>query len=175
MWYVDCVRIRNYGTKNLFYYELTTMYFFLTKDGYFRKPRKLELATELKKLFEVTCPQYLQATFYECMMIIDFIEYARKFATKKAKLKTCFDLCNHLWSIFMHLSKDSTRIDIIFNLYCDKNIKGTEGSRRKRLPDILTKVIQTDQSLPVEMEKFWSVSENKVSLQKFVIEWVETN
>ena len=72
------------------------MYFFLTKDGYFRKPRKLELATELKKLFEVTRPQYLQATFYECVMIIDFIEYARKFATKKAKLKTCFDLCNHL-------------------------------------------------------------------------------
>lgn len=75
----------------------------------------------------------------------------------------------------MHLSKDSTRIDIIFNLYCDKNIKGTERSGRKRLTDILTKVIQTDQSLPVEMEKFWSVSENKVSFQKFVIEWVETN
>lgn len=75
----------------------------------------------------------------------------------------------------MHLSKDSTRTDIIFNLYCDKNIKGTEGSRRKRLPDILTKVIQTDQSLPVEMEKFWSVSENKVSFQKFVIKLVETN
>ena len=78
------------------YYELTTMYFFLTKDGYFRKPRKLELATELKKLFEETCPQYLQATFHECMMITDFIEYASKFATKKAKSKTCFDLCNHL-------------------------------------------------------------------------------
>ena len=75
----------------------------------------------------------------------------------------------------MHLSKDSTRIDIIFNLYCDKNIKGTERSRRQRLPDILTKVIQTDQSLPVEMEKFWSVSENKVSFLKFVIEWVKTN
>ena len=75
----------------------------------------------------------------------------------------------------MHLSKDSTRIDIIFNLYCDKNIKGTERIRRQRLLDILTKVIQTDQSLPVEMEKFWSVSKNKVSFQKFVIEWVKTN
>lgn len=93
---MDCVRIRNYDTKNLLYYELTTMYFFLTKDGYFRKPRKLELATELKKLFEETCPQYLQATFHECMMITDFIEYASKFATKKAKSRTCFDLCNHL-------------------------------------------------------------------------------
>ena len=61
MRYIDYARIKNYATKNLLHYELTTTSFFLTKDGHLRKPRKSDLATELKKLFEGTCPQSLPA------------------------------------------------------------------------------------------------------------------
>ena len=108
------------------------------------------------------------------MMIIDFMGYARKVPPKKANLKTFFDLCNHLWSKFMQLSKDSTRIDI-FNLYHDKSIKGTVRSRRTKSPGMLTKLIRIEQPLPIEMEKFWSVSTNKVSFKKIFFEWVQTN
>ena len=61
--------------------------------------------------------------------------YARKVLTKKANLKTSSDLCSHLWSTFMQLSKDSTRIDIIFDLYHDKSIKGSERSHQGYLPE----------------------------------------
>ena len=78
------------------------------------------------------------------MMNIDFMGYARKVPTKKANLETFFDSCNPLWCLFMQLSKDSSQIDIIFDLYHDKSIKSIERSRRAKPPGILTEVIQTD-------------------------------
>ena len=81
-----------------------------------------------------------------------------------------------MWSTFMQLSKYyNTRIDVTFDPYHDKSIKGTESSRGEKSPDILIKVIRTDKLLPIEIEKFWPVSENKVSFQQFFIEWVQTN
>ena len=107
MRYIECSRIRNYDIKNLF---------FLTKDGYLWKPRKSDLATELKKLFEGRSPKSLPATLHDRGIIIDFTGYARKVPTKKANLKTFLDSCNPLWWTFMQLSKDSSQIDIIFDL-----------------------------------------------------------
>ena len=78
MQYIDYARIKNYAIKSFLHYELTTMSFFLTKDGHLRKPRKSDLATELKKLFEGTCPQSLPAVTHERMMIIDFMGYSHK-------------------------------------------------------------------------------------------------
>ena len=78
MRYIDYARIKSYDIKNLLHYELTTTSFFLTKDSHLRKPRKSDLAAELKKLFEGTCPQSPPATAHERMMIIDFMGYARK-------------------------------------------------------------------------------------------------
>ena len=93
------------------------------------------------------------------MLIIDFVGYARKVPTKKAKLKTCSYLLEHLWLTFTNLSKGCTRIDIIFDLYHDKSIKGSERKRRYQSAGILTKVTRSDQPFPVEMDKFWSLSE----------------
>ena len=120
--YIDYARMRNYDIKNFLHYGLTTTSSFLKKDDHLQKPRKPDLTAELKKLFEGRYLQSLPATVHERMTIIDFTEYARKDPAKKASLKTFFDLCNHLWSTFMHLSKDSTRIDIVFDLYHDKSI-----------------------------------------------------
>ena len=142
MRYIDYAKIRNYDIKNLLHYELTTS-FFLTKDGYLRKPRKSDLATKLRKLYEERCSQSLPATLHKQMR-----------ANLKANLKTFFDLCSHLWSTFMQLSKDSTGIGIIFDLYHDKIIKGIECSLRARSLGKLTKVTRNDQPLHNEMEKF---------------------
>ena len=84
MRYIDCSRIRNYDIKNLLHYVLTTTSFFLTKDSYLWKPRKSDLATELKKLFEGRSPKSLPATLHDRVMIIDFTGYARKVPTNKA-------------------------------------------------------------------------------------------
>ena len=85
--YIDYVRIIKYDVKNLLHYELKTS-FFLTKDGYIRKPRKSDLATDLKKMFEGRCPQSFPATVDKRMMIIDFMKYAHKVPIKKVTLTT---------------------------------------------------------------------------------------
>ena len=38
---------------------------------------------------------------------------------------------------------------------------------------ILTNITRFDQPLPVDMDKFWSLNENKVNFQQFFIKWVK--
>ena len=67
-------------------------------------------------------------------------------------------IAENLWSIFESLSSNCSRIDIIFDLYHDSSIKGSERDRRSKHPGILTPVSSADQPLPVELEKFWALS-----------------
>ena len=171
--YIDYARIRNYSIENLFQYELTSTSFFLFKDGFPRKPDKSALGKDLKKLVE--CPTKMPPPSCDQAVIIDFMGYARKVPTKKMNLKTFSDLAATLWSTFEGLSKSCSRTDIIFDLYFDNSIKGSERKRRSKIPGIYTTVSRGDQPLPIEFDKFWSLSSNKVSFQQFFIRWLTTN
>ena len=67
------------------------------------------------------------------------------------------------------------RIDIIFDLYNDNSIKGSERSRRGTASGIHTPVKRPYQPLPIEMDRFWSLATNKVSFQQFFIQWITRN
>ena len=45
---IDYARRRDYSLTNLLKYEITSTSFYLTKDGFFRKHKKTELATVIK-------------------------------------------------------------------------------------------------------------------------------
>ena len=173
MRYIDYARIRDYNVGNLLRHELTSNSFYLFKDGYPRKPDKAELATEIKKLID--CPSKLPPPTDNQRVIIDFMAYARKVPTKKLKLKTFSDLAAQLWSTFQGLSRTCIRTDIVFDLYRESSIKGSERNRRSKTAGIYTTVAKGDQPLPVEFDKFWSLSSNKVSFQQFFIIWLATN
>ena len=68
----------------------------------------------------------------------------------------------------MQLSKYyNTRIDVTFDPYHDKSIKGTESSRGAKSSDILIKVIRTDKLLPIEIEKFGPFQKTKYHSNSF--------
>ena len=75
-----------------------------------------------------------------------------------------------LWSTFQHLSSGSMRLDIIFDIYLDGNIKQNERQRRSK--DIVEITIASiHQPLPVEMDKFWGSASNKMQLEQIFLDW----
>ena len=78
----------------------------------------------------------------------------------------------HVWNTFQSISATCTRIDIIFDLYYDQSIKASKRRRRAKNDGIVTFITNLDQPLPVEMDKFWGVSKNKVALQQAFIQFI---
>ena len=46
---IDFARTRNFDITDLLEYELSSTSFFLSKDGFLRKPQKSDLLTRIKK------------------------------------------------------------------------------------------------------------------------------
>ena len=57
-------------------------------------------------------------------------------------------------------------------MYLQQSLKQYERDLRSKLDAINITISREDQPLPVEMERFWSSSENKVNLQQFFIRWM---
>ena len=60
-------------------------------------------------------------------------------------------------------------------MYIEQSIKEHERERRSKTDGINTAINRRDQSLPVDMNRFWSSTTNKVCLQQFFINWVCEN
>ena len=73
--------------------------------------------------------------------------------------------------MFKYVSKDSPRIDIIFSNYFEQSVKQHERERRSSDQAIEVKIANACQKLPIEMENFWSSSNNKIQLQQIFIDW----
>ena len=104
-------------------------------------------------------------------MVIDFMAYARKVPTKKMNLVTCEDFFNALWRTFSALSKGCSRIDkfLTCTLTCTKE---GERSRGSKLDLIQTNIATVKQQLPVEIDRFWASSANKMKFQQAFIKWM---
>ena len=74
------------------------------------------------------------------MVVIDFMAYPRKVATKKMNLITYKDSFKVLWKTFSLLSIGYNRIAIVFDLYLKQSIKQAERSRRSKLEPIDTNI-----------------------------------
>ena len=171
--HIEYARLRNYNISELLSYELTTVPLYLTKDGFLRKSPKSELTRLIEK--KVDIPKVIEipiSTIRNVVTMIDFMAYARKVPVKKANLRTYEDFIKNLWNTFTHIAKNSNRIDIIFDLYLEGSIKQNERDRRKKSTPINVTISSTDQTLPVEMDSFWSSSKNKVELQMCFINWI---
>ena len=101
--------------------------------------------------------------------------YAQKIPTKKMMLATYEDFFKALWRTFSSLSKGCFRIDIVFDTYLRHSIKQGERNRRSELDPIETNITSVKQQLPVEMDRFWPSSENKMKFQQSFIKWACCN
>ena len=58
------------------------------------------------------------------------------------------------------------------DLYITYSIKETERKRRNTVEGINTNISGSEQQLPIDIKKFWTVSENKMKFQQFFIYWL---
>ena len=135
---------------------------------------KAELASGLKKFIVCGIPSILPPAVHERALVIDSMAYARNVPIKKLNLKTYRDLFNHLWNTFKSLSESCSRTDIVFDLYKEMSIKTSERNCRAKVEGILTYISSIDQQLPIDIDKFWPVSKNKIAFQRFFIQWMTT-
>ena len=84
-------------------------------------------------------------------------------------------MAKHLWNTFTKLASDYARIDIIFDLYITDSIKETERNRRNAVEGISTNIFGSEQQFPIDTKNFWAVSEIKMKLQQFFIDWLTKN
>ena len=129
----------------------------------------------LKDRLEKPHPTEVQESDLPTAVVIDFMAYARKIPTKKMRLVTYEDCFGVLWKMFSRLSKGSRRIDIVFDVCLRRSIKQSERNRRSKRDPIETHITNVKQHLPVDMDRFWSSSENKMRFQQAFIKWMKEN
>ena len=148
--------------------------FYLTKDGSLWQSLKSELAREVKNLLGESYPATVTESEerLKAMVVIDFMAYPRKVATKKMNLITYKDFFKVLWKTFSSLYIGCNCMDIVFDLYLEQSIKQSERSKRSKLEPIDTNISSNRQQLPVEMDRFWASSYNKMKFQQAFIDWI---
>ena len=170
---IDYSRLRKLDISQVLRHEIVSTSFYLTKDGGLRKSPKSELTRELKDRLTKPHPTEIEESDLLTAVVIDFMAYARKIPPKKMRLVTYEDFFTALWKTFTRLSKGSNRIDIVFDVYLRYSIKQGERNRRSKLDPIETNIATVKQQLPVDMDRFWSSSENKMRFQQAFIKWVQ--
>ena len=97
--------------------------------------------------------------------VINFMAYWRKIPLKTLQLKLFQESAKHLLDIFLSISWHSQRVDIIFDVYEEDNIKAFERNRRiSGTRPIEIEIIQDSTSIPVDMSSFWGSSSNKKTI-----------
>ena len=114
---IDYSRLRNLDVSEILKYEIVTTSFYLTKDGELRKLPKSELQRELKEHLTKPHPIEVQESDLSTAVLINFMAYTRKIPQKRMRLSTYEDYFNALWKMLSRISKESIRIDIVFDVY----------------------------------------------------------
>ena len=117
-------------------------------------------------------PTHLPPTNYHRNKIIDFMAYARKVLTKKENLRTYNNFFISLWSMFSFLFELYNWLDSAFDVYKENSIKTNQQRRKTTVQGIETIISGFDQLLPVEIDRLWSVSNNKSARQQLFTKWI---
>ena len=174
--YIDYARERGYSMLELLKYELTSTSQFLTtecEDGIrLKKPDKASLSRELVNQL----PQEKRNIKCDAQMtIVDFMALVRKLPIKKMGIDTFGELAESLCNSILTTGSESTRIDIIFDVYQKSSIKQMERAQRSSSEQITITIRSDNQKVPVDLDMFWSSMLNKVRLQEYVFKWMLQN
>ena len=81
------------------------------------------MSTGNKETFARKMSETVLVSNITAMFVFEFMGHRRKVPIKTLKMRTYEVLFNHLWSMFKYVSKDSSRIDIIFDNYFEQSVK----------------------------------------------------
>lgn len=161
---------RNYPLELLLKYELSEENYLFDEDGFFKKETdKSSLVRELEENVLRNTRVHMEKSDFSTVLLIDVMLVMRKLSwTKSTKFNdVAINFCefvNHKASL--HNTK---RIDFVFDSYFRNSIKSSEHVRRKSSESlILYHDLSGETPLPKQIDKFWSSSENKILVQKFL-------
>ena len=128
---IDVARSRRYDIYKLLSCEILENSYFLTKESYRRKHAKHELVNEIEKYLSQLSAKNIGQKENDSkeVTVIDFMAYARKIPLKILQLKLFEEFAKHLLDIFLSVSWNSQRVDIIFDVYIEDSIKTFERNK----------------------------------------------
>ena len=167
----DIARCRGYDINYLLSYELTSTSLFLMRNGFLTKPEKSQLVHELEKKLQ-TLPNSETPQSLGKATVIDFMAFARKVPTKSLKLKTYEEFVGSIWRAICLASHKSERVDIVFDVYKEKSVKGFERSKQSWKQPVEYGAPNDSTLLPVDTDAYWASSKNKELLQSYFVDWI---
>ena len=139
------------------------------------KTVKSDLVHELENKLEQPPILILPESVGFTATVIDFMAFARRVPVKTANRKNFQEFAECVWKTIHGAAGVSERIDIIFDNYYDRSIKGFERSRRSKKVPVEFGYPQGYTPLPIDMEAYWASSQNKMQLESFLIDWMTQN
>ena len=166
---VDLARVRGYDLEKLLKFDLIPSSYLFEKDQLMTKPVKRTLVQELEK--ELSADDYVSPTNWEVCQSTFLVDVMANFRKVDIKRLNMFgELCANLVDYVLSIAVRSTRIDFVFDTYIENSVKDSERGRRSRSRAIEMGSLACATPLPVDMDSFWSSSNNKTKLQQLLRE-----
>jgi len=150
--------------EELLQYDVSSTSYLFDEKGLITKPQKSALVQDLEaKLTKDDERIPTKESELQTACIADVMANIRKIKTKD--IQTFGEFCDQFLDYMSAVGRGPDRLDLVFDSYVEGSIKDSERNRRRDKAPIEMNHIQCDTPLPVEMDRFWSASNNKLKLQ----------
>ena len=161
---VEFARARGRAMEELLQYDVSSMSSLFDPQGMMTKPQKSALVKDLEaKLSKNDERAPTKESKLNTACIVDVMASSRKLQTKS--ITTFGQFVDQFMDYIFAISRRPDRLDLVFDSYVESFIKDSERSRRRNQAPIEINNMQCDTPLPVQMDRFWSSSNNKLKLQ----------
>lgn len=162
---IEVARARGRTMEELLQYDVSSNLYLFDNEGLMAKPQKSALVQELES--KLTTDDERVPTMdseLQTACITDVMANIRKI--KKTKdIETFGEFCEEFLDYISAVARGTDRLDLVFDSYVEGSIKDSERNRRQDKAPIEMNYIQYDTPLPIEMDRFWTSSNNKLKLQ----------
>ena len=166
---LDLARVRGYDMDELLKYDLIDSSYLFDNERLMKRPVKSMLIQEVEKYLspeDYVSPSHWHQS--KTTFLVDVMACIRRLTVKR--LNTFGDLCNSLVDYILNIAVGASRIDFVFNTYIENSVKDSERSRRRHSTAVEISCVANGTPLPVDMDSFWSSSNNKTKLQHMLRE-----
>ena len=157
---------RGMSSDDLLAYDIVQSPLLFDEDGMMTKPDKSMLVKELEKQLDEEDYSYDASSnsTTQFAYVTDVMANIRKVRTKD--LGSFGALCDAFTQMISRISRMSGRNDYVMDSYHEGSLKDSKRQRRIKVRPIELASIQDSTPLPMDMNTFWSSSNNKLLLEK---------
>ena len=150
--------------EELFQYDVSSTSYLFVEDLMMTKPQKSALVQDLEtKLTNNDERAPAMDSKLQTACIADVMANIRKIRTKD--IQTFGNFCEQFLDYISAIGQGPDRLDLVFDSDVEGSIKDSERICRQDKAPIEMNSIHYDTLLPIEMDRFWSSSNNKLKLQ----------